>query len=363
MEKYRFIITAAILFVMFITMNSVPAFSQEKPIDSDELKKTTITPHLDEGIVAGKNIIFCDTFQLAWNELTGKILKGDLLMKNAPALAGILNKMRRVITGKDISDKYYLAMAGYGKDNIVNRINTALKKKFGDEAWLVKENLDSRDILAYAFLMKNLSFTTQFDDLPHGITFKGKDTARVRVKAFGIPKFSPGKKMKELSKQVTVAYYNSDKNEFVVKLKTDSPNDELVLARIEPGSNMTETYNKARSLAARKPDKLSYGDVLIIPEIEFFIEHHYKELLNKNFLNRGFEQYFISKAIQTTKFKLDKTGARLKSKAVIAVRMNGGGKYKKLVFNKPFMLYMKEKKARNPYFVMWIDNVEVLVKK
>jgi len=36
--------------------------------DSKDLKHTIITAHLEEKIVPGKNVIYCSTFQLAWNE-------------------------------------------------------------------------------------------------------------------------------------------------------------------------------------------------------------------------------------------------------------------------------------------------------
>lgn len=362
MKKYRSIFTTIIIILILFTIRMPVSWAEEKPVQSTELKSTVITPYLPQNITPGKNLVFCSTFQLAWNQLTGKILKGDLLLKDAPVMAGILNKMRQIITGKDLSEKSYLAMAGYGKDNIVNNINAAMKKKFGDEAWLVDEQLSPTDILAFAFLVKNLSFTTQFDDAPNGIAFGEKD--KVQVKAFGIPKFAPIGKMKELFKQVDIPYYDAKNEEFAVKLRTDSFDDELVLACIKPGKTMEETYKRAKDMAGKRGKRLDDGDVLLIPEIDFFIEHSYKELLNKYFLNKGFTRYFIAKALQVTKFKLDKTGAKLKSKAVIVAKMNGGGgKYRKMIFNKPFMLYMKERKASNPYFVMWIDNAELLVKK
>ena len=36
--------------------------------DARELKNTVVTAHLEERIVPGKNVLWCSTFQLAWNE-------------------------------------------------------------------------------------------------------------------------------------------------------------------------------------------------------------------------------------------------------------------------------------------------------
>ncbi|HEX9062024.1 MAG TPA: hypothetical protein VF941_17750, partial [Clostridia bacterium] len=43
-------------------------------ISSDKLKETVVTPVLEEKI-ADKNILYCSTFQMAWNELKNGIVK------------------------------------------------------------------------------------------------------------------------------------------------------------------------------------------------------------------------------------------------------------------------------------------------
>ena len=155
MKNIRRIFTPLIIILLLFTIRIPALWAEEKPVKSTELKSTTITAYMPHKITSGKNLIFCNTFQLAWNELTGKILKGDLLLKNAPVTANILNKMRQVITGKDLFEKSYLSAAGYGRDDIVNRINLEMKKKFGDEAWLLDEKLSPTDILAFAFLVSS----------------------------------------------------------------------------------------------------------------------------------------------------------------------------------------------------------------
>jgi hypothetical protein len=34
-----------------------------------------------------------------------------------------------------------------------------------------------------------------------------------------------------------------------------------------------------------------------------------------------------------------------------------------LLFYRPFFLYMKKRGAKHPFFVMWVDNAELLIKK
>jgi hypothetical protein len=357
------LISTAML-LSFLLLAGVPAgFAQDSAVDSTTLKQTVITTNLEEKINPAKNYVYCSTFQLAWNELTKNIIKGDLHLVNEPILVGILNKFRNIITKNDVSSKDYVAMAGFGKGKIVDKINSELTKKFGKEAWTVKEKLSPDDILAFSFLMKNLAFKTQFDDSPVGMRFNESPDV---VKAFGILKFQGrSEKMAELSKQVDILYYNKDKKEFIVRLTTENSTDELILAAVAPEATLYQTWKKAeKSIASSSPSKLSSDDILQIPEIDLFIGHSYKELIGKRVANKGFSQYIIAKALQVTKFKLDKTGAFLKSKAeIMMVKGMANFDSKKLIFNKPFMLYMKEKKAKNPYYMMWINNMEVLVKK
>ncbi|MCE1246973.1 MAG: hypothetical protein LWY06_10030 [Firmicutes bacterium] len=362
MKNFIPFLSTAIL-ISFLFLAGVPyGYAMDKAVDSAKMKQTVVTTNPDEKISSGKNIVYCSTFQLAWNELAGSIIKGDIHLVGETLLSGVLNKFRSIITKNDLSSKDYVAMAGYGKDKIVNRINAQLSKKFGKEAWTVKEKLNPDDILAFSFLMKNLAFKTQFDDNPTGMRFNsGSDV----VKAFGILKFQGrSEKMAELSKQVDILYYNKEKKEFIVRLITENQNEELILAAIEPDGNIYQTWKKAEKTAASvAPAKLGPDDILQIPEIDLFIDHSYKELIGKRVKNKGFGQYQIAKAQQVTKFKLDKTGAFLKSKAeILMVKGMANFESKKLIFNKPFLLYMKEKKGKNPYYMMWVDNPEVMVK-
>ncbi len=61
-------------------------------------------------------------------------------------------------------------------------------------------------------------------------------------------------------------------------------------------------------------------------------------------------------ARQEISFCLDKSGAAVKS------QMEGyaSGIPEHFVFDRPFLVYMKKRGAEMPYFVMWVDNAELL---
>ena len=63
---------------------------------AEELSHTIVTPHLEQELTPGKNVLWCCTFQLVWNEfcaLSGKAPRWE----NEPPMVPILNKKCRVI--------------------------------------------------------------------------------------------------------------------------------------------------------------------------------------------------------------------------------------------------------------------------
>jgi len=83
------------------------------------------------------------------------------------------------------------------------------------------------------------------------------------------------------------------------------------------------------------------------------IKHRYYELEGEN--------SSIDKAFQEIRFLLNKKGAEVKSEARIIFK--DGGHERSFIFDKSFLIYLKEKKGKYPYLAIWIDNCELLVNK
>jgi len=341
-----------------------------KQVNSTSLKTTAFTAALNAKISQDKNLLFCSTFQLAWDSLKKGIIKNNVQLSGNPPLAQELNKS--LIPQKDISPGSYLAMAGYKKGGIISKINKGLKVKFGKEAPVLKENelIHPDDVLAYAFLYKNLKFKKEFEGLTDPITFNdGKNS--VKVKSFGIKKFEAGEKYKELVKQISILHYKNN-DEFIIKLNSTSPKDEIILAKVAPQATLGGTIESMDKLIKAECKNnvcaviaMRDGDTLQIPKLDFDILHNYKELEGKGVLNKGFEGYFISKALQSIRFRLNEKGALLKSEAKIVMTKSImiGGQQKNLIFDKPFLLCLKEKGAKYPYLAIWVDNAEILIRE
>lgn len=305
------------------------------------------------------NMIWCGTLQLAWNELRDNIIKDDIKLIGEDKLSSELNK--KPFDKSCLNEKDYIAMVGYNKDGIVDKINKSLKDKFNEDGnWKVQTTLKyPDDILAYSFLKKNLEFKYAFEDVKEGLEFNG-----TKVKSFGISEIKDEEIKDKLAQQVKILYYNDDDN-FIISLKGNTANDEIILAKISPKDTLNNTLN----YVSGKVDNcneigFSSRDILKIPMLGFSINKDYKELENKPIANKGFQDYALASVIQRVDFTLTEKGAQLKSKAEIGMVKSARlpEKPKKLIFDKPFLVYMKEKDSKSPYFVMWVDNSDIMMK-
>src|SRR5262249_18413113 len=105
-----------------------------------------------------------------------------------------------------------------------------------------------------------------------------------------------------------------------------------------------------------------HGDVLITellaPMMNWGIEHHFQEIESRNFKNAGFEGIWIDPAFQSFRFRLDETGAYVKSEALFGGRAIA----RPLVCDRPYLIALRRRGAEQPYFLMWVDNAELLCK-
>lgn len=362
--KKLFVICSAIIVIVIASISTYIYYqyvNNTKPAidipDTEYSSKTNVYGMLNVSMEKN-NMIWCGTLQLAWNELRDNIIKEDIKLIGENALSTELNK--KVFTKEYLNDKDYIAMVGYNKDGIIKKINTLLKEKFNEEGnWKVETNLQRPDdILAYSFLKKNLEFEYAFEDIKDGLDF-----SNVKVKAFGIYQTRDEETKNKLAKQIRILHYNND-SDFIISLKGKTSNDEIILAKIPPKDTLGDTLNYALS-NSEKEETFSSNDILKVPMIKFNINKNFKELENKALANVGFEDYLLAKAIQRIDFSLTEKGAQLKSKAEISITKSAliPEAPKELIFDKPFLLYMNEKGKNNPYFVMWVENPEIMMHK
>jgi hypothetical protein len=328
------------------------------------LENTHVTPYMDATLERGCNTVFCSTFQIAWNDMKNGIIQENILLDEPLESVRILN--RGLASKTDIGDEDYLAMVGFGADNIADEVNQALRQKFGIDAPQIDDTYNADDvILAYAFLTKELVFEDAFEGFEKPISFHGSD-GDTPVGAFGVSRYS-GDRHGNLQDQVEIIDYRGP-GDFIVRLNSRHPDDEIILAAVEPAKTLLGTFETidwriARSRQLARVESLSNGDILQIPKFSISIDHSNSYLQGLHLLNSGFEEYFIQEARQDIRFTLDECGAAVTSEAILALKKGPPVDFKVLVFDRPFMLYIKKKDGAYPYLAIWVDNTNVLLEE
>ena len=155
-----------------------------------------MTPHLEQEIKPGQNVLWCSTFQLAWNELR-TLAGGDIQMENAPPIVAALN--RGTASKADLDEASYVAMAGFVRDGIIKDIQAELDRKFAGKAnaelMPPPIPLGPSAWVAYAFLYKDLPFKWAFQRDEFPLSFEG-----TAVASFGIYEYLFGDEKKLLTK-------------------------------------------------------------------------------------------------------------------------------------------------------------------
>lgn len=333
-------------------------------------EQTTISPYLEANLDSINNTLYCASFQMAWSKMRHQVIKEDIRITDDPLTVRQLNRL--LLGNDDVSSGSYVAEAGVLSQELIERINRGLREKFGEQGGesfkMPQTAAGERSIIAYAYLQKNLEFRTEFEKLTSPVLFQGNGSS-TPVAAFGIEKFTYSNHLHEkLQNQVAIYDYRDD-NDFVLSLTSKSVDDELILAKVTPGKNLLDTYQTvAKRIDTGKKTTIWENESLKMPKIDFDLSYSFPELEGKRLLNNGWEGWLIAKALQDTRFKLDEKGAVLKSRAFFMATKSeapapGNAKPRMFIFDKPYLIYMKQKTGKYPYFVLWINNPELMLKK
>jgi len=341
-----------------------PTFSDS----SLKLKQTVIVPTLDSPCPPGKNVVWCSSFQLAWNEVKDNVIRAPLEVVGAEEVAGRLNAAKQ--SGSDLDPQSFYATGGWIKDGIVDKIKKDMAAKFPSRALPNFEGYDA-GILAYSYLTANVPFTYPFRQMPKGLAFGDAQGNKTRVEGFGLWE-AYRSEYEGIRDQVEVLYCDetgrqnprSPIKEFAIDLCKSSQPYQVVLAVVEPNDSLAQTLQRLRTRMQEFKNQGNYEarshlqevDVVQAPEMSWEIDHHFRELVGRVVANVNLP---IVEAMQTIKFRLDRSGAAMESDAKFAVAAIP----RVFAFERPFLIYMQKRGAEQPFFVMWVDNAELLVRK
>jgi hypothetical protein len=347
---------------------------------SEGLNRTVVLPTLLSPIPVGKSVIWCASFQKAWNSLRAFGGGGAIVVANAGELADLLN--RTDSSADDIPENAYYAAAAPRTPGFFDNLGSEMGTRFPGVPLPEEVKVPADGVVSYSYLTASVPFQHPYDANPKPLVFDEAQGNRTPVDCFGL---KAEKEDDEKRAQVKVLFSDWDEwyqerrakkprdvghdppenPEFALDLCQESMPSQVILARVKREKTLAETLRIVCEKVAHRSKgvetSLTWADIVLVPTINFEIHHHFRELegRDKIFTSGGpLQGLFLASAIQSVQLRLDRSGATILSSAGVAV---GGGR-PPFAFNGPFLLCLQKRGAQQPYFVMWVDNAELLQK-
>ena len=333
--------------------------------ESTKLRQTQIVATLDTPMAPGKNVIWCAAFQCAWKALQKDVVGEPIKLAGGGALVASLNNADD--PSAHIPDSCIYRAAGWVADGILAKIRSDMKSKFpGREPPELR--YDSRDgaAVAYAYLGASSPFGVPYDEV--AMSFADGAGKTTMVDAFGMRAFELRERLSsqpcllfsKIRPVVDAAGMDAEEiAEFAVDLDRHSSPHQIVVASIPRTKTLADAYQHVQHAIAAPDNKTADVDgELLVPKLRWRIIHRFAGLEGRAFENESRRSRYIEVAREDITFRLDHRGAELEAEAVVGDVFSSTPSY---VFKGPFLVYMKARGADVPYFVMWVENDELLL--
>ena len=375
--KGRVVIVVMIGLALFLYNEIVPPTMDGGPVfdgESQGLKATKVVPTLDAPIQKGMNTIWCASFLSLWKSLQTDLAQEPLAVQGAPEIALALNNADD--PRPHIPQESLYVATGMNQDGMAEQIRKDLAQRFPTKVQQPTfPETSPNSFVAYAYLEANINFSLPYFQNNMPLTFTDSAGNNTNVSSFGIRSKDESAYYK-LRRQPAILYASKDyenkilsnsPTEFVIDLDHTSKPNQIILANVKPQLTLAKTLESVEEKIARQEKyanlnkdsyKLSVGstDVLLVPDIVWRLSHRFAELEGREFKNTKLKGQRIDIAQQDIQFRLDRSGADLKSEAKMYL-VPIATYY---LLDRPFLLYMKKRGAEMPYLVMWVDNAELL---
>lgn len=344
-----------------------PIVFSADPVTGEVCKppRTQVVPTLDTPIEPGKNVIWCASFSAAWRHLQKDIAGGPVQLDGATEVCDRLNSAPELLG--DMAPDMFYAVAGWVDKGIIDTIHKEMAARFPTVPQPAFPDITPDSFLAYAYLCAHLPFTIPYFENDDPLSFTDSAGNATQIGSFGI-RIKDDYAYRKLREQVQLLHVERGSGaegpgEYVVDLCRDSTPNQIVIACVAPKETLDDTLQYVSDIVS-PPDKKSIrreiefgpNDALLVPNIWYKLDHRFEELEGKCFLDPGLKDQRMDVALQTIEFRLDRSGAELKSEA----KMFCAPVATYYFVNRPFLIYMKDRSASRPFFVMWVDNAELL---
>lgn len=310
-----------------------------------------VISHLDEKLPSNTNIVYAPAMRAAWTLLKEEIIGEDIRLEKPLSLASALNGAPYDVP----ENPGWLAMAGFIEDGIIGRINQTLLDRYGSCEHGPGEVNEKDGIVCYATMHAAAGFGQEFETLQWD--FRG-DEGSIPVECFGVSK-GTGAGKAAMREQVRIHDYRH-RDDFIVSLSSRDEGKEVILAKVEREGTLLGTLqgiNERMSLPG--VSKVGENDELVVPKIHFEVDRSFDEILGLHLRNKGFEEYFFARMGQFMEFRLDESGAEATATGEIVLLR--GPESRVYIFDKPFLVILRDRNAVEPDLVAWADNAGILV--
>ena len=326
---------------------------------SQELKQTQIVPTLHTPVEQGSNVVWCASFLSAWKVLQQDIAGEPVELEGADEHCSLLNEAD---DPKDsIPPGALYAAAGWVQKGIIDTIRDTVQKTFPTKDPPSFPGIAADSFLTYAYLEANVSFELPYFQNREPFVFTDGSGNKTTVSSFGI-RPEDDYAYYNLRNQPAILYIKRDEQyqlrEFGVDLCRRSDPSQIVLACTEPRGTLMETISSFQQKIepSQNHEGLDANDVLLVPDLFWQLAHDFGEFEGKLFKNENLKGQAMDVVRQDILFQLDRSGAELKSEAKqYCLPMPSH-----YLFDRPFLIYMKNRDAQSPYFAMWVGNAELL---
>jgi len=312
--------------------------------DINDSSDILLISSLDYDIIEGKNII--------WS-IESEIIPAKL---NELSRVESFSEPVSLDMGKYIDKESSVFVAGPLEKGLIEKFRREYELKFGKipqmELNAVKAHLNSNKtgVVAISTINKSLKYKTPFKlfapktTTPYPFVFNKKDN----VISWGIGQYLKEPDKIEMAKQILIYdYRNTD--DFILEIKTLSPDDRLILAKTHPMRTLGETIKEIQKrIKTSSATEIQPKENFRVPVIDFAFVNAQK--LNTKNINENFQ------LLQMIRFKLDESGMVLRTMTVGVSAIP----LRNFCFDKPFLVYISKKDSEIPYFAVWIDNIALL---
>ncbi len=347
--KKLILVGTVLVSLMFTACCKNKAACEPKPQDGKSAPNYNYT-----GSKYQQNYVWGGAMNMAWTELAESFAKGAIELDTAePKTLEMLKRFNNPVFSKqDMDEQSYYVKSGYGQET-VNAINQECRRKFPKKSIAdLKLELGERDIISYAYFLKEIEYQIAFNK--QNMMFSDK-----AVEGFAADAHS-------FENVYIVDYTNDDK--FLLSLKLKDSEDQIFLGKGYAMDKPDEVVKLLREKAPAAEDAskdlgvcMNKKDIFQAPKLHLDYTRQYDEMMGKSVKNKPLLGYGISVMQEIIKFDMDEKGARVENEAVIVMATSAGPgheayKPKRLVLDKPYWVVMKRFDSNNPYFILGVNN-------